>query len=100
MCWERMRETVKNVEGRANACERTTEWRLAQMGQDGRCEEITEETSSLSSPDETVIKHRDTLELAHTTIIPTFLSTPTGMASSPGNVKGFKIWRIRENGGI
>lgn len=30
------------------------------MGQDGRCEEITEETSSLSSTDESVIKHPDT----------------------------------------
>lgn len=28
-------------------CERAAEWRLAQMGLDGRCEEITEETSSL-----------------------------------------------------
>lgn len=33
-------------------CERVAEWRLAQMGQDGRCEEITEEASSLSSTDE------------------------------------------------
>lgn len=32
--------------------ERVPEWRLAQMGKDGRCEEITEETSSLSSTEE------------------------------------------------
>lgn len=36
------------------------------MGQDGRCEQITEETSSLSSTDESVIKHPDTLKHTHT----------------------------------
>lgn len=45
-------------------CERATRRRLMQMGQDGRCEQITEETSSLSSTGESVIKHPDTL--AHT----------------------------------
>lgn len=55
------------------------------MGQDCRCELITEETSSLSFADESVIKHSQTLQHNHicTHIIPTFLSTPTGMSPSP-----------------
>lgn len=60
------------------------------MGQDGWSEQITEETSSLSSTDESVIKHTNALKHkhAHTHIIPRFLSTLTGMSSSPcANVK-------------
>lgn len=70
-------------------CERATRQRLMQMGQDGRYEQITEETSSLSSTDESVIKHPDALAHTHarthtqTGAIPTFLPTSTGMASSP-----------------
>lgn len=43
-------------------CERANLQRLTQMGQDGWSEEITEETSSFSFTEESVVKHTDTSE--------------------------------------
>ena len=85
MLRERMREVVKNVKERADECVKEQLYGGSQqMGQDGRCEQITEETSSLSSADESVIKHPDTLEHTHThTSFPHSYPLPLGCLHLP-----------------
>ncbi len=76
------------------------------MGQDGWCEWITEETSSFSSADESVIKHPDTLKHTHTQVhthdshIP--IHSHWDVFISRGNVKslGGKTERTGKDGGI
>ena len=81
-----MREVVKNVKGRANECVKEQLYGGSRRwGRMVGVSRLQRKTSSLSSTDESVIKHHDTLEHTHTRthIIPTFLPAPTRMSSSP-----------------
>ena len=62
-----MREVVKNVKGRANECVKEQLYGGSRRwGRMVGVSRLQRKTSSLSSTDESVIKHHDTLEHTHT----------------------------------
>ena len=102
-----MREVVKNVKGRANECVKEQLYGGShRWGRMVGVSRLQRKTSSLSSTDESVIKHHDTLEHTHThthirtsTSFPHSYPLPLGCLHLPWKFEGVGKKQGRGGGG-